>query len=391
MFAPRVPLLPATIKVEHYLNLRLGHRAMTIDGKQLENGTVKGRYDVLVTMDVTPLILGELKAPDVDLTDDDVAQALSYARVHQPMVPLVLVTNGRKLRLLRTYDGEDLSPDDMEGMRLQAVLKGAAALAASATEDAIRTLLGTSGVVWGQLFRVWNDELIAGMTGGVREFSRPIVRELTISREAVEQVDAALTSGARVVIVHGPPFAGVTNVFAQIGNSISAGPVLLIDAGAAPDPLQFIANRLSRELDIGVSKDDLRNWLNTRKALLDLTLAIDGLPKDGVEELVDLANAGLLRLVLGMGTDLYHQISAAAGRIQQSIIGRSASAVELLPFSDDEFYRACDLLATSFGAYFFNGAQHVPELRSAASSEPSQEPCQGRSPEPKRGQRVKPA
>src|SRR5947209_8686260 len=120
-----LPLLPATIKVEHYLSLRPGRRAMIIDGKEVEKGTVQGRYDVLVALDVTPLILAELKAPDVDLTEDDVAQALSYARVHQPMVPLVLVTNGKEVRLLRTYDGKDLSPDDMEGVRLKAVLEGA--------------------------------------------------------------------------------------------------------------------------------------------------------------------------------------------------------------------------------------------------------------------------
>jgi hypothetical protein len=63
-----------------------------------------------------------------------------------------------------------------------------------------------------------------------------------------------------------------------------------------------------------VSKDDLRSWLNTRKGLLDVTLAIDGLPKEGVEELIDFANAGLLRLVLGMGTEVYQEASAVAGR-----------------------------------------------------------------------------
>ncbi len=337
--------------------------ALTIDGKELEKGAVQGRYDVLVSLDATPLILAELKAPGVDIAEDDVAQALSYARVHQPIVSLVLVTNGKKIRLLRTYDGSDLSPDDVEGARLKKVLETAAALAASATEDAIRTLLGTSGRIWGQLFKAWNEESISAMTGGVREFSRPIVRELAVPRHVVKQVEDHLARGARVVVLHGPPLVGITNVLSQFARSIPSAPVLLIDAIAAPDALQYIANRLSRELAVGVSKDDVRSWLNTRKGLLDITLAIDGFPKDGVEELVDFANAGLLRLVLGMGSDVYYRSSALAGRIQQSLLGRSAFEVQVQPLSDDEFCLACDQLATSFGAYFLNGAQHVSALR----------------------------
>jgi Type I restriction enzyme R protein N terminus (HSDR_N) len=90
-----LPLLPAKIKLEHYLHIRLGHRSLTLDGADLNKGTILGRYDVLVLVEDRPLILAELKAPDVPVTEDDVRQVLSYARVHQPLVPLVLVTNGR--------------------------------------------------------------------------------------------------------------------------------------------------------------------------------------------------------------------------------------------------------------------------------------------------------
>lgn len=358
-----LPLLPATIKVEHYLSLRLGRRAMTIDGKDVEKGTIQGRYDVLVFLDVTPLILAELKAPEEELTENDIGQALSYARLHQPMVPLVLVSNGKKHHLRRTYDGRELEQDDIGPMRLKAVLEGAATLAALATEEAIRTLLGASGKVWRQLCKAWNDETIAELTSGVRDVSHAVAREFEIPRDAVRQIESKLADGTRVIILHGPPLAGVTNALAQFARSTEAAPVLLIDAVSAPDVLQYVANRLSRELSIGVSKDDLRSWLNTRKGLLDVTLAIDGQPKNGVEELLDFANAGLLRLVLGMNSEEYRTSSRVAGRIQHSLAGRSAVTIELLPLSDDEFYGACELLAETFGAYFHNGAQHVPNLR----------------------------
>jgi hypothetical protein len=99
-----LPLLPVNIKLEEYLSLRLGHRSLNRDGTTGESGTVQGRYDVLVFLEV-PLLLTELKAPEEDVIEDDVGQALSYARLHRQMVPLVLVTNGTKVVLRRTFDG----------------------------------------------------------------------------------------------------------------------------------------------------------------------------------------------------------------------------------------------------------------------------------------------
>jgi hypothetical protein len=42
-----LPLLPANIKLERFLQLRVGHQALKIDGTALEPGVVRGRYDVL--------------------------------------------------------------------------------------------------------------------------------------------------------------------------------------------------------------------------------------------------------------------------------------------------------------------------------------------------------
>src|SRR3569623_1599793 len=242
-----LPLLPAKIKLEHYLHLRLGHRSLTLDGMAFDKSAIQGRYEVLVLVEDTPLILAELKAPDVPVTDDDICQALSYARLHQPLVPLVLITNGTTTILRRTYDGAELQASDVGSDRLGTVLSAAAALAAATTEDAIRTLLGASREEWGKLLAAWSHEAIEALTGGVREFGRPIPRGFVILRDAAQQVEDRLSEGARVVVLHGPPLSGVTNVLAQFASK-SALPVLLVDGHASRDVLQFIANRLSREL-----------------------------------------------------------------------------------------------------------------------------------------------
>lgn len=360
-----LPLLPANIKLERYLNLRLGHRALTFDGTTVEPGVIHGRHDVLVLLDETPLVLAELKAPAEDVTEDDVGQALSYARLHRPMVPLVLVTNGTKHLLRQTFDGRELDPSVVGAEQLTGALKAASALASGAVEDAIRTLLAASGKVWGRLLTSWTEETVSELTGGIRDFARPISREFAVPRVAVKQIEEQLAAGTRVVVLHGPPLTGITNALAQYATGDRVGTTLFVDTRSVPDVLQFMANRLTRELAFPVSKDDLRGWLNARRGLMDLRLVIDGLPREGVEELIDFANAGLIRLVLGMDSAEYEKASTVEGRKSHSLLGRSAASIQLLPLTDEEFGDACTALQRSFGAYLHRGAEHVPDLRNS--------------------------
>lgn len=276
---------------------------------------------------------------------------------------MALVTNGTITLLRRTYDGAELAASDVAADRLSSVLNVAAALAASASENAVRTLLAVSRDTWAQVLAAWSNEGVTAMTGSVRDLKCPIARELSIPRAVLKQLENVLVGGARVLVLHGPPLSGVTNVLAQLAGNKAVGPILFLDCKTCPDVLQFIANRLSRELSFGISKDDLRSWFNTRSGLLDVTLVIDGLPRDGVDELVESANAGILRLVIGMDSETYRRNSAVGGRAQQPLLGRSAVALELLPLSDEEFYDALRVFDESFGAFFFNGAQFAPELQ----------------------------
>ena len=46
-----LPLLPAEVKLEHRLHLRLGHHIIVIDGLKSYKDGIRGRYDVLVLAD----------------------------------------------------------------------------------------------------------------------------------------------------------------------------------------------------------------------------------------------------------------------------------------------------------------------------------------------------
>jgi hypothetical protein len=98
-----LPLLPARIQLERHLRLRLGHHDVIVNGVTSGRQEIRGRYDVLVLLDDAPLLLAELKDPGVPLTEDSTIQGLSYARAHNPIVPLVMLTNGRETLIKRSY------------------------------------------------------------------------------------------------------------------------------------------------------------------------------------------------------------------------------------------------------------------------------------------------
>jgi hypothetical protein len=183
-----LPLLSVEFKLERFLHLKLGHHEIGTDGfKPLD--AVRGRYDMLLVSGGQPLLLIELKAPDVTITEDDVRQALSYARLHPTPVPLVLVTNGSTGELRRGYDGAKLDPSDVGQERLANVLAKSAALAVETAADAVRTLLSSSRETWTQILGKWSDEAIDERTGNASDCRRPIVREFTIRRDLVAKAD----------------------------------------------------------------------------------------------------------------------------------------------------------------------------------------------------------
>lgn len=360
-----LPLLKGQIRVERYLHLKLGHHEIKINGASTEKQSVKGRSDVVVFLDDVPLILAELKAPGVKITDDDIGQGLSYARLHQPMVPLVLITNGASssTHFIRTYDGSSVSTDQADAVALRNALASASELAAESVRVAIRGLLGSEPLVWREILLRWNSEGIASRSGAVGEFRRSIADKFQIPREAAKEVTDCLSDGTPVVVLHGPPLAGVTCVMAQLVRNLPQVPCIYIDSRSAGDVMQFIANRLSRELSTGISKDDLRQWLNTGQSLAGLTLLIDGAPVGALEELLDIAEAGLLNIVFGLDSWTWASLTTRPGRSEETSLARLAREVELTELSSGEFEDACKIIWDDFNATFLPGAEFVADLR----------------------------
>lgn len=103
--------LPNVI-LEQSFSVRLGHTV--VDIKKREKRKLGGRLDVLVkNSDGDNLFIVELKAPAVKLTEEDVSQGISYARLLDQIAPFVIVTNGQQSHIYDTISKKELTSQSL--------------------------------------------------------------------------------------------------------------------------------------------------------------------------------------------------------------------------------------------------------------------------------------
>ena len=84
----------------------------------------------------------------MELTDADLRQVLSYACLHEPMIPIVAITNGATTRLHSTFDGEPIEDETLDEQKLVRLLQQGARRATYSREEVIKNLIGGDPTVW---------------------------------------------------------------------------------------------------------------------------------------------------------------------------------------------------------------------------------------------------
>ena len=86
---------------ERPFRVKVGRHTVVV-GESATESFATARLDILVARQNRNLLVVEVKAENVVLTDDDRDQGISYARLVHPVAPFLLLTNGRDYRLYDT-------------------------------------------------------------------------------------------------------------------------------------------------------------------------------------------------------------------------------------------------------------------------------------------------
>ena len=75
------------------------------------------RCDILVKRGDQHLFVLELKRPDIDLAEDDIVQASTYARLLHPVAPFCIITNGRETKIIDSITRLPVRPDALKNQK----------------------------------------------------------------------------------------------------------------------------------------------------------------------------------------------------------------------------------------------------------------------------------
>jgi hypothetical protein len=360
----------ASIRHQFRFTLRLGHNEIEIDGRAVDKAI--GRLDLIVLHDDRPLAVLEIKRPSLELSDDDRSQGLSYARLIDPMAPLLVVSNGSNTHIYRTIDGSKWAPTNAAEETVESIFSNSGLIAAEGVQESIAALLGPASSVVRQILNGLSKATIDELTGQWGERHQPFARHLLFPRKATRWIAYQFGRGRRWAIVSGAPLSGKSNVLRELfehGKNDSGSVFLLIEGASARHGLfQTLADAFSRTLNWKISPDDARHWLFTvaKAAPFQLTIGIDDCdPEIMGGELDGLASNTFghrVNFVLTCDIGAVSSFLESKTGRQRTRIGRLAEVTELELLDDEEFVEASSTFNRA-RMEFMHGAERSDEYR----------------------------
>lgn len=364
-----------SITHQKYMTLKLGHNNIQIDGSIQSKAF--GRLDILVKVEGRPFLVLELKNPGLSLTLDDRDQGISYARLLDPMPPLVVVSNGHLAEFYLTCNKEKWTPSSLDEKGIGQLVLDALSNAAIDIQESITFLLGKAPRIWEDCIVQFSMRQLAGQSGSIDDITRPIATGFSIPRAISNRITTEiLANNTKLVALIGPPLTGKTNVakqvFTRLIENVSVVPLYLNVADASFGLFRQISNLFLRELLGSITPEDVRQWFFgfKRPGSKRVVIIIDGWPAHAsdefrreIEELTSIAKNCDLSILLSVDENLFDEISTIPGRAAKTIIGKMAVVHRIERFSDTEFKKAKKELRRKFNISFRRGIGLNLEIR----------------------------
>jgi hypothetical protein len=361
--------------IRHQLtfSFKLGHEAVPINGRT--SSSRLGRVDMLIEREDERIAIVELKRPGDPLTQDDVEQGLSYARVLHPRPPLVIVSNGRDTRTYATHDGRLLGKGERDEKAFADLTAAALKIAESDVRDAIATLMGPKSDVWMAAVRAASRATLEELSGGWDDPQATFTNGIHFSRKASSAALAALRGPRRVVAVEGVPLVGKSHVLAELTVGTRQADdiaILFVEASgsAATGIADEVAHLLGSALGWRITADEARHWMLSlgRGEGAQLIIAVDGLGLEHdairreIEALTAKAIGSRLKFVIEADTAVVDRLWQGETRRKDTVFARRGTRILVDALDDEEFARARTELRKC-GVDFMHGANRAEEYR----------------------------
>tara|TARA_R110000744_G_scaffold56588_1_gene119329 strand:- start:1346 stop:3766 length:2421 start_codon:yes stop_codon:yes gene_type:complete len=371
-------IFPAFKKVEvihqKSFTLKLGHHDLLVDQKEPSRYGTRAISDILLKVEGKNVILLELKKEGHELTEQDINQGVSYARLIDPMPPITVISNGTDHLLYDTFVKKKLETDILDINKLNKILNSAFTLAKNDLKEALSVLLNSDHSLFSKVINDISRTKFEELTGRVTDYNSPICSDFSISRVIVEQIDTEFITNPLVGIVSSA-YSGKTNVMYQFFQKHKNDHYILYvdcyDYNASI--LQDLANAFSAKIGLIINADRIREWiinsLSTNESN-NFYLLIDNFNKDisdyVMKDILELINIFIDHnqfCLYTLDEHNFDQITRIPHRNYRTTIGKKSKVLKLKELNFKEYETSLEILFNIHRINIQHGGHKTQEYR----------------------------
>jgi hypothetical protein len=366
------------VKVEHQksFSIQFGHHNVQVDLKEPSKYPSRAILDILLTIGGVNTILLELKKEGLKLSQVDIDQGISYARLLHPMPPLTLISNGIDNQFYNTYTKEKIEATNIDFEFIQKLTDNSFQLATNDFKDAVNLLLNNEPELFSQVINQISAKRFERFFGTIDDFTKPICLDFRIDRKVVAEIHTHFSQKAALVGLIGSAFSGKTNLLYEFFTKTKSSKsfILYLDCSDHNYSIfQQLANHFSESSKISINKDKIREWLinslcnsSDSKFYLLLDNFNNEIPeaiKAEIIELIDIFKGINHHTLYSIDEFNFKEIAFVANRQYKTLIGEQSKIVKLDELDDDEYNETNNLLLNKFQVLIEHGGHYTPEYR----------------------------
>lgn len=363
------------IESERSFSIKFGHHNVFVDGAIPGDRAKLGIFDILLKVDEVPVILLELKKPNLKLSIADRDQGVSYARLTDPITPITIITNGTDFNVFDTYTKEKIEDQKLDNDFFLKRLEQASRLAKNEYKDAMLTLIENDQRVMFDLFNEISRGTFEELKGAVDDLTKPIVDKFSVPRKQLPDFQQALKQHQFVVLT-GDAYSGKTNFLYQFYEDTIADDEAVLYINCIDFQYSIfrkLTNNIHSLLKFPIDEIKLKEWLllhfdgGTEKKITiifdHVRHNISPLMMADISEIIDLFKMDGNRVVICADASNYQLLKTTGDRTLNTIIGNNFYPLKLEKFSTEEFFAANEGMLDKYNTTFAWGSVYSDVYR----------------------------
>lgn len=216
------------LEFEKLLSIRLGRKEKNIP-------KIEGRLDILCKRENRNLFIIEVKSEKKSIDQNDIEQGVSYARLVDPIAPFVIVTNGKKTKVIDAINKEEIKENNFfwESKFFRNNFEISIEDEFNFRFEALKNFIGYSQKNLSVFSEAQIEGKIASLKGDKNDLTKKYVPELFLKKkELTVTFQKFLESSKSIFSIIGPSGVGKTNFMCNLAEENISDNIVLFYNGA---------------------------------------------------------------------------------------------------------------------------------------------------------------